>query len=195
MLKVGITGGIGSGKSLVCKIFEQLGAPVYYADAAAKAIYYRSDIQKKLIASFGESLLDENRTIDRKQLAEIVFKDATLLKKLNAIIHPAVAEDNEEWTSRHLKAPYILKEAAILFESGTFKGLDKIITVSSPKAQRILNLQKREGWGEEEIKQRMDNQLPEDEKIRRSDYVIYNDEQHMLVPQVLELHSRLLSSK
>jgi len=193
MLKIGITGGIGSGKSLVCSIFEQLGVPVYSADKAATEIYYRKDIQEKLVSTFGAKLLNVDHIVDRKKLAELVFTNKDLLEKLNAIIHPAVAADVEEWNRQNASAKYVLKEAAILFESGTNKGLDKVIAVVAPVEIRIERIEKREGWNREEIEKRIMNQWSDEEKIKRSDFVIYNDEQKMLIPQVLELHKQLLS--
>ncbi len=193
MLKVGITGGVGSGKTLICRVFEQLGINVYYADTVATGIFYRQDIQHKLILAFGTDVLDDSGTVNRKKLASLVFTDKKLLDKLNGIIHPAVAEDTERWTGAHSDSVYVLKEAAILFESGTFTGLDKIITVCSPLEMRYDRMLKREGWKREETELRMKNQWTDEEKIKRSDFVIYNDEQQLILPQVLAIHSNLLA--
>lgn len=193
MLKIGITGGIGSGKSLVCKVFEQLGAPVYYADQSATEIFYRKDIQQQIKKIVTNNLVDKTGNINRKQLADLVFSDKLLLDKLNTIIHPAVAAHFAEWIKQHAQSKYILKEAAILFESGTDKGLDKIITVVSPVEMRIARVMKREGWSREEVERRINNQWSDDEKIKRSDFVLYNDGNRMLTPQILELHNKLIS--
>jgi dephospho-CoA kinase len=195
MLKIGITGGIGSGKTLVCKIFEQLGVPVYYADLAATKIFYRKDIQQQIIETFGENLIDDTGFVNRKQLSTLVFSDKTLLDKLNAIIHPAVALDLGQWDKQHAQAKYVLKEAAILFESGTSKGMDKVITVTSPVELRISRAMKREGGSREEVEKRMQNQWSDEKKIKLSDFVICNDEQQMVVPQVLDIHKKILALK
>ncbi len=195
MLKVGITGGIGSGKSLVCKVFEQLGVPVYYADLAATGIFYRNDIQERLREVFGDYLIDDSGRISRKKLADVVFRNKPMLEKLNAIIHPAVAEDVDNWSKRNEYSDYILKEAAILFESGTQKGLDKVITVTSPTEVRIARVMKRENWSREEVELRMKNQWTDEEKIKHSDFVIYNDERQLLLAQIMEIHKKLSGSK
>jgi dephospho-CoA kinase len=191
MLKIGITGGIGSGKTLVCKVFEQLGIPVYYADKIATDIYYHKDVQEKLIATFGKDVIGDSTSVDRKKLANLVFTNRQMLEKLNGIIHPAVTQDFEKWMKLKTNSKYKLKEAAILFESGTHLGLDKIITVISPRTSRITNLMKREGWTREEVEQRMKNQWTDEEKIKRSDFVIYNDEKQLLIPQIMEIHKKL----
>ncbi|MBI2271016.1 MAG: dephospho-CoA kinase [Bacteroidetes bacterium] len=192
MLRIGVTGGIGSGKTLVCKIFEKLGVPVYYADVAATEVFYRKDIQQRIIQVFGEELIDDKGFVDRKKLSDLVFNDKPLLEKLNAIIHPAVALDVENWSRRNAQAKYALKEAAILFESGTNKQLDKVITVTAPVDLKIVRVMKREGWSREEVEKRMLNQWSDEEKIKRSDFVIYNDEQQLVIPQVLAIHEQLL---
>ncbi len=195
MLKVGVTGGIGSGKSLVCKLFEQFGVPVYYADQAATEIFYQAEVQQQLIKTFGKEILDNTGVVDRKKLADLVFTDTNLLDKLNAIIHPAVALDVEKWNIQHAAVPYVLKEAAILFESGTNIGLHKIITVIAPVELRIARIEKSRGLVREEIERRMNTQLNDEEKMKRSDFVIYNDEQQLLIPQVLAIHQQLLEIK
>lgn len=195
MLKIGITGGIGSGKTLVCKVFEQLGVPVYYADLAATEIFYRSNIQQQIIGTFGEKLVDDKGLVDRKQLSSLVFNNKVLLEKLNAIIHPAVELDVAKWNKQNVSAKYVLKEAAILFESGTNKGLDKVITVTSPVDLRIMRVMKREGWSKEEVHKRIQNQMSDEEKVKRSDFVICNDEQQLIIPQVLDIHKKLLAIK
>ena len=195
MLNIGITGGIGSGKTLVSKIFMQLGVPVYYADEAATEIFHRSAIQQQLITIFGKELVDESGLINRKQLSGIVFGDKGKLELLNSIIHPVVALDLTEWNKKHSTAKYTLKEAAILFESGTNKGLDKVITVVAPAELRVARVMAREGWSREEVERRIQNQWSDEEKIKRSDYIIYNDEQQLVIPQVLAIHETILTLK
>lgn len=191
MFKIGITGGIGSGKSLVCKIFEQLGVAVYNADDSATRIFDHADIQEKLLQVFGANFLDDQNKIDRKKLSVLVFSNKDKLEKLNTIIHPAVAKDFEQWCTLQSDKKYILKEAAILFESGAHKTLHKIITVTSPVELRIQRVMKREGWERAEVERRIENQLGDKERISRSDYTLCNDEQQLLIPQVLELHKTL----
>lgn len=194
MIKVGITGGIGSGKSVVCKIFQQLGILVYSADIEAKKLYDDDEVRQKVKTIFGDSVIDKHGKLNKKALSEIIFKDNDLREKLNAIIHPAVKEHFSKWLSLHEHEKYILKEAAILFESGTNKGLDYVITVSAPSELRIKRTMQRDGIGEEEVKRRIKTQMSEEEKIKRSDFVIVNDETQLLIPQVLKIH-QLLKNK
>ncbi len=192
MLKVGITGGIGSGKTTVCKIFEVLGAPVYYADERAKTLM-QTDL--KLIASIKELFGDEayaDGKLNRQLIASKVFSNQPLLAKLNAAVHPAVAKDSELWMSRLSDFPYALKEAALLFESGWNKQLDHVICVYAPVEDRIARLKKRDKTTDEEIAARMKNQMSDEQKKELSDFVIYNDANHRLIPQVLALHHILL---
>ncbi len=193
MLKVGITGGIGSGKTTVCKVFELLGVPVYYADDASRELLETdTDIKNEIVAVFGKEVIDENDRIIRKKVASLVFGNEQQLKKLNAIIHPAVALHFENWLMKHTKASYILKEAAILFESGAYLQMDKVIAVSAPEELRITRVVKRDQVLPEEVKHRMQNQLTEEERIKRSQYVIINDEQQLVIPQVIQLHKEIL---
>ena len=191
MLKIGLTGGIGSGKSTVAKIFETVGIPVYYADAEAKRLMNSSEILKKSIKEhFGETAYKEGQ-LDRKYLAGIVFNDKEKLDLLNALIHPVTIADAEEWMKKQ-KAPYCIKEAALLFESGAAENLDHIIGVYAPQALRIKRVMNRDGLSREEILQRINRQINEEMKMKLCDSVIKNDEQHLLIPQVLELHKAFL---
>jgi len=193
MLKIGITGGIGSGKTTACKLFELLGIPVYYSDDASKELL-RSNaaVKARVLDVFGNSLLDQQGAVDRKTLAAIVFNDTTELDKLDAIMHPAVALDFEHWIKKQA-APYILKEAAILFESGAYQKVDSVITIAAPLELKIQRTIKRDGLPKEDVLVRIQNQLSDDEKIKRSEFVIYNDDQQLLIPQVLKIHSQLLN--
>lgn len=189
MLKIGITGGIGSGKTTVCRIFELLGVPIYYADDASKKLLVSDpEIKTKITAVFGEEVLDEQQRISRKKVAARVFGNESELKKLNAIMHPAVALHFESWLKQHTTQPYILKEAAIMFESGAYLQMDKVITVSAPEKLRIARVLNRDVTTKEEIQRRINAQLPEEERIKRSQYVIVNDEQQLVIPQVIKLH-------
>ncbi|MDQ3048582.1 MAG: dephospho-CoA kinase [Bacteroidota bacterium] len=193
MIKVGITGGLGSGKSTVCKLFSLLGVPVYYSDEESKNIL-ESDVVVKaaVVREFGEGVLDLNGAIDRKLLAGIVFSDKNKLAKLNAITHPAVASHFAAWAELHKNSPYILKEAAILFESGADKQVDKVILVTAPQDLRIRRAMKRNRITAELALLRINNQLSDSDKASRSHYIIVNDEQEMLIPQVLKTHTYLV---
>jgi len=194
MIKVGITGGIGSGKSIVCKVFEQLGISVYSADVEAKKLYDDASVKLKVKKAIGD-VFDASGNVDRKKLAGVVFKDKALLDKLNAIIHPAVKEHFKKWLVEHKNEKYILKEAAILFESGTNKGLDYIITVSAPLELRIARTMQRDNISRAEVEKRVASQMSEEEKIKRSDYIIVNDEHELVIPQVLKINRELLKNK
>lgn len=193
MLKIGITGGIGSGKTTICKLFELLGVPVYYADDASKQLLESDpEIKERVIRLFGTEILEEGNKINRKKVASLVFANEEGLKKLNAIMHPAVGTHFEKWLEQNKSVPYILKEAAILFESGAYKQLDKVITITAPEELRIARVKKRDGTKEEDIKRRMAAQLTEKERIQKSQFTIVNDDQQLVIPQVLALH-RLFS--
>jgi dephospho-CoA kinase len=192
VLKVGLTGGIGSGKSTVAKMFELLGVPVYYADAASKRLYHTN---KELMASlkehFGEDIYTEDQ-LNRQKLAAIVFSDPSRLELLNRLVHPPTIKDAEDWMQRQT-APYVIKEAALLFESGSVSGLDYVIGVQAPVHLRIKRTMDRDGVNREEVQSRMNRQIDEDIKMRLCDFVIINNEQQLVIPQVIELHQQLLS--
>ena len=196
-LKVGITGGIGSGKTTVCKIFETLGIPVYYADDRAKALMTEDE---KLIAAikniFGEEAYLPDESLDRKHIADIAFHNPLKLKELNAIVHPAVLEDGNRWHAQQKDAPYTIKEAALIFESDSYKNLDKIITVFAPQNVRLERVILRGGnLSKEDIEARMAKQLPEEEKMKRANFIIYNDGEQALIPQVMKIHQLLCSEQ
>ncbi len=192
MKVVGITGGIGSGKSIICLIFKSLGVPVYNADESVHSLYDRHpEITKRIGKEISENALDKNGKINRKNLAEIVFSNPDKLKILNGIVHPAVKEDFENWLSNHKNFPYVLKEAAILFESGAYKACDKIITVTSPIELRISRVRERDHKSRAETEQIISKQLDDAEKIKKSDFIIINDETQLVLPQVLKIHSAL----
>ena len=187
MLKIGITGGIGSGKSIVSNIFKVLGIAVFDADFAAKQIMNENKIvQQHLIDAFGESVFLNNE-LNKKHLANIVFNDAYQLEKLNAIVHPATIEAGNQWVKQQ-KTIYILKEAALLFESGSAADLDYIIGVYAPKIVRIKRVMQRDNVNEHAVINRMNKQIDENLKMKLCDFVIINDEQQLLIPQVLALH-------
>lgn len=191
MYRVGLTGGIGSGKSTVARILETLGIPVYYADDAAKTIMNTDEgLKQQLISHFGEDCY-VNGQLDRKYLAGIVFNDPEKLNLLNSLIHPVTIRHSEEWYKRQTTA-YAVREAALLFESGASGNLDFIIGVYAPKHIRLQRVMQRDGLSADEIRKRMDRQINEEMKMKLCDAVIRNDEQQLLIPQVMELHQRLL---
>lgn len=192
-LKIGITGGIGSGKTTVCKAFEAMGVDVYYADDRAKFLMNNDvGIKTALKKLFGADIADENERPNRKAIAAAVFADKKLLRKLNEIIHPKVKEDWIQWyDTKKSKVPYVLKEAALLFESGSYKTLDSVICVTAPKSLRIERVMKRDGVSAEEVCARMENQLSEELKVSLSDHIIINDGKHSLVKQVVLLHRQM----
>ena len=192
MIKAGITGGIGSGKTTVCKIFEVMGVPVYYADDRAKELITTdTTLIKKIKKLLGDDAYDAQNNINKKRIAAVVFNFPEVLEKYNAIVHPAVYDDVEKWMRRHQQFDYILEEAALLFETGSYKKLDTIICVTAPLEVRIDRIKKRDGLSEEEILARINNQMPEEEKITLSNYVIYNDGATPLIRQVLRIHEKL----
>ncbi len=191
MLKIGITGGIGSGKTTVAKVFEVLGIPVYYADEAAKEIMHKNEpLKQQLIFYFGKDTYVDGK-LNRKHLSSIVFADKEKLELLNSLVHPVTIADAEQWFHQQ-QSPYVLKEAALLFESGAAEGLDYVIGVTAPAAVRIKRVMDRDGVTADEVKKRMLNQIDETIKIRLCDFIIHNDEQQMILPQVLKLHEELL---
>lgn len=194
MLKVGVTGGIGSGKSTVCSIFEQLGIPVYYADTKAKELMTTNpSLIAELKKTFGEDIYDAEGQLIRPLLAQIVFNDKTKLEKLNSLVHPAVKEGFKQWADEQT-SPYVIKEAALMFESGSYKDVDYIVTVSAPKNLRVLRVVERDGAAPADVKKRMAGQLSEKDRLERADFVIKNDGSHLLTPQVLELHHKFLEA-
>lgn len=192
MKKVGITGGIGSGKSLVAEIFQCLGVPVFNSDLESKNLLVANEIVKNsLIHAFGPQIYSSDGKIDKLTFGSIIFSDPEKLKLANSIIHPAVSLRFQEWCKEQKPARYVLKEAAILFESGAYKQLELIIAVSAPQKIRIERIMKRDHSTEKEILARMDKQWP-DEKINSlADFVIQNTGEQLLIPQVLKIHSEM----
>lgn len=197
MLKIGLTGGIGTGKTTVAKIFETLKVPIYYSDYWAKYLTNNSsEIITKLKKEFGEDIYLQEGELNKTKLSSIIFSDKSNLAKVNDIIHPVVRAHFGNWV-RNIEVQgfsYIIKEAAILFESGANKQVDKVIIVTSSKKLRIKRLQRRDDISADEIQKKMNSQMSEEEKISLSDYIIKNNDNEMLIPQVLELHS-LFNSK
>ena len=191
MLKVGLTGGIGSGKTTVAKIFELLNIPVYYADDASKRLYHTDkDLIAGMKKNFGKDIYT-NDQLNRSKLAAIVFNDPAKLELLNQLVHPPTIRDAEEWMNKQT-TPYVIKEAALLFESGSASGLDYIIGVQAPSHYRIKRVMERDGVRREDVINRANRQIDEEIKMRLCDFVIVNNEQELVIPQVLELHSKFL---
>ena len=191
MKKAGITGGIGSGKTMVCCVFAALGVPVYHADRAARSLMETDgNIRQSLKDLLGDDIYKGNEP-DRNRIAGLIFKDARLLEKVNAIIHPRVADDFSGWCIKHKDSPYIVHESALLFESNFYRLFDICITVTCPFDIRLQRILSREGMTLQKAERIMKNQLPEDEKIRRSHYHINNDGNTLVLPQVLKIHSAL----
>lgn len=170
---IGLTGGIGSGKSTIADYFKSLGVPVYIADLEAKKIMDEPEIVKKVQSIFDENVI-ENNTLNRKKIAELVFSAPEKLKKLNAIVHPEVKKHFLDWVRQHKNFPFVIKEAAILFESGSYIDCDKIILVTAPLDVRIQRVIKRDNVSEDQVMERIKNQWDEDKKIALSDFLIEN---------------------
>lgn len=190
MLKIGITGGIGSGKSTACKVFEILGIPVFYADDVAKQIMVIDPLLKSQVKdTFGVESYLEDGSVNRKYLAQIVFNNEQELQKLNKLVHPAVFRAFDNWAlGLTSKAPYLVKEAALLFESDSYKMCDQNILVTAPLEVKINRVMQRDNVSREEVEARMSKQWTDEEKIKLANFIIYNDEQHSVISQVLELH-------
>ena len=193
MLRVGLTGGIGSGKSTVADIFSVLGIPVFKADLVTRQLMEEDEILRTSIKKeFGEDAYTNN-TLNRKYLASIVFNDAFQLEKLNAITHPAVIDAAQKWMQQQTTA-YVIKEAALMFESASAAGVDLIIGVYAPQHIRIKRVMDRDGVTRQDVLARIDKQIDEEIKMKLCDFVLVNDEQQLLIPQVLELHEKLITT-
>lgn len=189
MIKVGITGGIGSGKSLICEVFSKLGAPVYSADAAAgNLVDTDPEIRESLVLLLGEEVYSGNM-LNRPRMADMIFNNKLLLAKANQIIHPRVAEHFRLWCLKNSEFPYLIQESALLFESGTYQLFDQCITVTAPEELRIQRVIARRDMTLDKIRAILINQLPEEEKIACSHHVIVNDGKTPILPQVLRLHA------
>ena len=188
MKKIGITGGIGSGKTIVCEVFKLLGVAVFHADDEARNLQNNDlQIKKRLIVHFGKQIYLPDGMLDRKKLAGLVFTDTKALAELNAIIHPAVRKSFLKWAENHQDAPYVLYEAAILLESGYASDFDRNILVLADEKIRIERVIRRDHSSEKLVKQRILNQMPDIQKIKMVDYIIENNNEKLLIPQIIEL--------
>ena len=207
---IGLTGGIGSGKSIVAKVFANMGVPVFDADATAKHIMNTSEeIKEKLIRAFGDEVYTSTNEIvpesnvigtaskqfvlNKAYLSKIVFSDAHQLAILNSIVHPITIKAAMDWADAQT-TPYVIKEAALFFESGSSQGIHKIIGVSAPKSLRIHRVMKRDQCSKEEVEKRMLNQIDESLKMKLCDWVVVNDDQQLLLPQVVALHEKIIAT-
>ncbi|MEE4197924.1 MAG: dephospho-CoA kinase [Bacteroidales bacterium] len=192
MIKVGVTGGIGSGKTLVCEIFKHLGVPVFHADLEAKEIYVSDqEVTKQIKQLFGQDIYHHGE-LKKDVLAKIIFNDSKALDKVNSIVHPKVREYFLNWAEKQT-ANYVIEEAAILFESNAYLDLDYIINVHARQENRIKRVMKRDGISREHVLSRMKNQLCDEKRMKLADFTIYNDDERMLLPQVMEIHQKILS--
>ncbi len=191
MIKIGLTGGIGSGKTTVAQIFEVLGIPVFYADFEAKRIMNEDEeLKKQIIKNFGDESYADGK-LNRSYLALLVFSNKEKLNLLNSLTHPATMKAGEDWMNKQTTS-YAIHEAALIFEANVNKRLDYVIGVYSPEPLRIKRVMERDNLTSEEIMQRINQQMNEDEKMKLCDFVLVNDEQQLLMPQVLKLHEKLL---
>ncbi|MFB9861886.1 dephospho-CoA kinase [Rufibacter immobilis] len=194
MLKIGITGGIGSGKSIVCKCFQLLGVPVYDSDTRAKWVMnHDPELREQLISAFGPETFDAQQNLNRPYLSQKVFHNTAELAKLNGMVHPQVRKDFYKWVEQHQQAPYILKEAALMFESNAYTQVDHVLTVSAPLSIRVTRtLQRDLHRNQAEVEAIIHKQLPEEERVRRAQFVLYNDDTQLVLPQVVQLHQNFL---
>jgi dephospho-CoA kinase len=193
MKKIGVTGSIGSGKTLVCSIFEKLGVPVFNADREAKMAFMDENISRLMIERFGEDIYVDKGMIDRKKLAGMLFGNEEAVAFVNSLVHPSVRKKFDKWTGEHPSAEYLIYEAAILFETGYYKQLDATILVVAPEELRLKRVISRDNVDEESLRKRMGHQWPDEKKIPLADYIINNDEKHTLIGQVVEVHDKIVA--
>lgn len=190
-LKIGITGGIGSGKSTVCKVFKLLGAPVFEADIVAKELYDTDrELKRGMIDLFGPSIYTPDAGIDRKKLAALIFKNDIQLAKVNALVHPAVRKEFEAWTKRQ-NTPYVVHEAAILFESGFYKMMDFTVLVSAPESERIARVCRREGSNEAQVRERLQRQWTDERKRPLASVELKNSDRDLIIPAIVKMDKQL----
>lgn len=192
VIKLGVTGGIGSGKTSVCRVFNVLGIPVFSADQEAREIMENEDgIIRRINTITGKNLYRDG-SLNRKELATLIFNNNVLLEKVNALVHPVVVDHFNKW-EKEQSSPYVIMEAAILFESGASKYMDRIATIIAPKEERVERVVQRSGLSKEQVLERMRNQMDDDERVKLSDYVIHNSENDMIIPSILKIHELILT--
>ncbi len=191
-MKVGITGGIGSGKTTICKIFETLGVPVYYADDRAKYLMNNNlQLIKSIKNLFGNDAYIDH-ILNRKYISDIVFNNPEKLQLLNKIVHPAVQEDGIAWHQSHTNKPYTLRESALMIESGIYKELDKLIVVVADEKLRIKRVMQRDNVDKEAVIKRINQQLSDEKRKEFADFIIENNEKEMLITQITAIHQKLI---
>jgi dephospho-CoA kinase len=190
-MKIGVTGGIGSGKTTVCRVFKALGIPVFAADDEARKIMEADPVVIEKVNSIAGREIYKGGTLNRSELAGIIFNDKELLEKINQVVHPVVSENFNRW-QRSQEADYVILEAAILFESGSFMNVDRIITVIAPLEERIERVVRRNNLTREQIMERIRNQTDDEFKVSRSDFVIDNSDDQMIIPGILRIHEEIL---
>jgi dephospho-CoA kinase len=191
VIRLGVTGGIGSGKTSVCRVFRVLGIPVFSADSEAREIMDNDESVKSIINSIAGKDLYNLGYLDRPALASLIFKNKILLEKVNSLVHPIVFDRFIKWNSDQI-APYVIMEAAILFESGAVNLVDRIATVTAPEEERIERIIRRNNLTLEQIRERMKSQIDDEARIRKSDYVILNSDKDMIIPAILKIHENLI---
>ena len=193
MTIVGLTGGIGSGKSTIAKVFETLGVKIYYSDERAKTLYFIPQVKKEIESVLGKEAYTDEVTLNKKYVSEKIFSDDALLEKVNAIIHAEVKNDFNLFTERYKSEKYIIKESALLIEANLLCSIDKLVVVVSNTNLREQRIAKRDGLNEDEIRNRIKKQLPDAEKIKHANWVIKNNEEDLLIPEILKTHQSLLA--
>lgn len=192
ILKLGVTGGIGSGKSTICRMFSVLGIPVFSADVEAKRLQDSDPELKSVINEIAGTDLYSSGQLDRTKLAELIFGNKDMLGRVNSAVHPAVFSFFNEWVENQ-ESPYVIMEAAIMFESGASKLMDRILTVVTPVEERIERLIRGNKLTREQVVERIKNQLDDESRIKKSDYIIYNSENDMIIPAVISVHKEMLN--
>ena len=193
MLKIGITGSLGSGKTTICRVFEQMGVPIYNSDKEAKKFYNQQDIKNKLYAIFGTEIFTKTQDVDTKKMSQIVFNHDDLLQKLNNLIHPLVLENFEQWCKNHENHACILFESAIIYSCKLTHLFDKIIFVEAPRPLIIERVMQRDKISLEEVEKRLNIQLPANEEFIKKDYIIHNNEKQLILPQIIDIYQRLMA--
>lgn len=194
ILKIGLTGNIGSGKTSVAHVFEVLGIPVFYADDESKKLFLEPQVKKDLAQLFGNAIITKSKEVDKQKLASIVFTDKAKLKQLNELLHPLVYKRYLEWVDNQ-KASYTILEAAILFESGFNKYVHQSICVYADKKSRINRIVKRDKFERSDVEARMKNQLDDEQKNKLADFLVNNNDDEMVIPQILKIHKKLIAQK
>ncbi|MEI6853512.1 MAG: dephospho-CoA kinase [Bacteroidota bacterium] len=192
MIKIGLTGGIGTGKSVVAGIFSGMGIPIFFADQEAKKAYSDLEVLQKIKVLFGESIFD-NQSVNFIKLSNLIFSNKIELEKLNDIIHPFVLQKFENWITENSSAPYVIMESAILYETGYDTMFDKMIAVTAPTELCIERVMQRDGIDRDMVLKRMSNQFPNETKVDRADFCVQNNSQELIAPQVADIHKSILS--